>query len=633
MLILVVTAVVLLLLALLAVVALIALAVSLVSLVVFGTLQSALAALAAVILLVVLYVLVFRVHRLPLGLLGLTHIPGTPVILSEIPATVVRLALRLKQLQVAKFGLFEVFTIGGRTTEGYTFMYGKGADAPATTLSLERPDDLSMSWTAVGNLRADSAALLPEWTKSVDPDVPANRAAANAQFWPTIATHGLAYNLVVLEQVSAARATHFRNEFPAGQWTAAMAQLQTQGRLYVIDTTILSVVELQSKKGVPRFTPATLTFLEQDAAARTFTPFLIRVAGHNGAGATYFDSASTDAAWFYALLAAKASLTVWGIWIGHVYHWHVVSAAMQMTMFKTLPRHHIMRQLLGRQSEYLIAFDESLLIGWPIIAPPTSLTRSVHFLRLMDAFAGGREFFDDDPRTTLARFGLVESDFSSGPGQSWDRYPVVRYLLKIWDATETYVGEIVDAAYAHDSDVVNDGPLQDWIAASGDAAGGNINGLPAMLTKLALKRVMTSVIYRLTAHGISRFPQATGGPGLTFTSNFPPCLQDAAIPSPNSQFDTRRLLAYLPRTGTLGEMAQFLFIFAYSTPYKTFIPLGGIEAELSFDGAFSAACNPALIRFRTAIRDFMLLYTREATTPGAPVNATPIHQWPLNIET
>ena len=41
---------------------------------------------------------------------------------------------------------------------------------------------------------------------------------------------------------------------------------------------------------------------------------------------------ATDSAWIWALLAAKTAITVWGIWIGHVYHWHIVTAAMQMTM-------------------------------------------------------------------------------------------------------------------------------------------------------------------------------------------------------------------------------------------------------------------------------------------------------------
>ena len=55
-----------------------------------------------------------------------------------------------------------------------------------------------------------------------------------------------------------------------------------------------------------------------------------------------------DKAWLYALQAAKTSITVWGIWLGHVYHWHIVTAAMQMTMYNHLPAGHPLWPLLIR---------------------------------------------------------------------------------------------------------------------------------------------------------------------------------------------------------------------------------------------------------------------------------------------
>ena len=93
----------------------------------------------------------------------------------------------------------------------------------------------------------------------------------------------------------------------------------------------------------PRFTPSTLTFLEFEPAQKTFTPFLIQVS--NGATTRHFtNTPATASTWLYALQAVKVSLTVWGIWLGHVYHLHLVTAAMQMTMFHTaflLPIYHL----------------------------------------------------------------------------------------------------------------------------------------------------------------------------------------------------------------------------------------------------------------------------------------------------
>jgi hypothetical protein len=299
---------------------------------------------------------------------------------------------------------------------------------------------------------------------------------------------------------------------------------------------------------------------------------------------------------------------------------------MVMTMFQMLPSSHIIRQLLGRQADYLIGFDQFLLLEWGI-APPTSVSTSKQLLHMLDQFATGREFFAGDPKTTLERLGLRKEDFSKNA--DWDQYPLVRYLLAIWEATERYVGAVIEANYASDEGVRGDRSLQAWIAASGDAMQGNVAGLPPMDTKAALKEVMTSLIFRITAHGASRLNQAAN-PYFTFVGNFPPCLQRTDIPRRDTVLDEKALLAYLPNTGTIGSMVDFLFTFTFSPPYVPFIPLEGIDAELSFTGASAHACNDALIQYRGDLERFMTLWAKDAGVDPPPAQ---IHQWPLNIET
>jgi len=103
-----------------------------------------------------------------------------------------------------------------------------------------------------------------------------------------------------------------------------------------------------------------------------------------------------------------------------------------------------------------------------------------------------------------------------------------------------------------------------------------------MDSKDSLKRVLHSLIYRITAHGSSRLYRGAN-PALTFVANFPPCLQDATIPDPMLSFDTKALLRFLPRTGTIGTMLHFYFTFWASTPYVPFVPIGGVDRELFFD--------------------------------------------------
>ena len=291
---------------------------------------------------------------------------------------------------------------------------------------------------------------------------------------------------------------------------------------------------------------------------------------------------------------------------------------MVMTMFDNLSANHPVRKLLEPQSSYVIPFDNVLLLAFSAVVPPTSIATARQFVELMDLYAGTRQFFDDDPTATLERLGIVESDFTVH--EPWDQYPNVGSLLAIWNATGRYVNTYVDRTYATDQDVQRDGELQIWIGDSINQDRGNVRGLPVMDSKDALKRILHSLVYRITAHGSSRLYRGAN-PALAFVANFPPCLQDATIPDPTLSFDTKALLRFLPRTGTIGSMLHFYFTFWASTPYVPFVPIGGVDRELFFDDAVS---NQALIDLRRFIVDFI-----ERFEPDTPQ----IWQWERNIET
>ena len=143
-----------------------------------------------------------------------------------------------------------------------------------------------------------------------------------------------------------------------------------------------------------------------------------------------------------------------------------------------------------------------------------------------------------------------------------------------------------------------------------------------MNSKQALMDVLTSLVYRITAHGTDRFD--TVNPALTFAANFPPCLQDTTIPEPSTNIDTKALLAYLPKTGSIGTFVDFLYIFAFSPPYTPFIPTGGIDTDLFFPGGPDDPLNSALINFRRRVEGFI-----DTLDPEWKQR----YQWPRNIET
>lgn len=606
-----------------------------------------------------------KILPLPLHLFGLKNLPGIPAVPSQWLGTLARLGEREVQVRSAARGLTNTYTIGGRTATGHAFLYGgeaENADAAAardqlahylasnplhatvklfeavapsstnpapeaaaapvsasslTQLPLEDPAQFALSWTTYLNIYRDAQPLLADWSATLtDP------ATASKNFWPTIARYGLPYNLLILRKLDAASAAALQPRFGAA-WTPALDTLVANGLLYAIDLSLFTMLQPQQVAGLTRFTPATVTLLSQDSATKALTPVAVWVAGHDGAGAqVYAAGACTASAWLYALAAARTSVTLYGVWLGHVYQWHIVTAAMLMTMLNTIPQNTALYELLAPQSDYVMAFDNVLLLLWDFIAPPTSVTSVPQYLELSNAFAAGRQYFDDDPWSTLERLGLQESDFTAVT--PWDQYPLVATLLETWQATAAYVDAFVEASYLTDASVAGDSTLQAWMTAAAQPDDGNVQGLPPMTTRAALRRVLTSLLFRIGIHGSSR-AYTIANPGLSFVANFPPCLQDATIPAPTDTFDTRRLLQYLPFTGTIGLMMNFYNVFGFSVPYRPFVPVDGIDADLFFPGGRTDPRNVALIAYRSAI----VALSAKLYAP----HAAQLSQWPLNIET
>jgi hypothetical protein len=465
------------------------------------------------------------------------NLPAVPVDAVGALDTLARLSVRIKQEIPAKQGLTQRYTINGVPRTAYAFLFGTAdvtaldeerqrlasalrarpdkasaelsrrarspsvpaGAAAARPMSLERPEQFSISWTNFPNVYETGLPFLPEWASSLtDAD------SATSQFWPMIAQHGYGYNLIIPEKVAPASARGLRAKFGAA-WTPQVRAASISGNLYVIDMSRLEVLRPQSVNGAPRFTPATITLLIRDPRSKSLTPAAIIVSGYKGRGRrVYARKHATDGAWLYALQAAKASITLFGVWLGHVYHWHIVTAAMQMTMLNTLSPAHPIYRLLAPQSKYAIPFDDVLLSLWSQLAPATSLASAADFLGLANDYAAGRSYFADDPKTTLATLRLRQKDFTVDT--PWDRYPVVQRLLSLWDLVAAYVKTFVRTTYRSDAAVAGDQSLQAWIATANSpnpTTGGNVRGLTRTNSRVALERVLTSLLYRITVHGMS----------------------------------------------------------------------------------------------------------------------------------
>lgn len=598
-----------------------------------------------------------KVRHLNLHRRGLTEMPAVPFILTETIAAVVKLGLRAQENKMAKEGLNHMYTIDGQTRSAYTFMYDTAevdtsredrdalvhrlsnthesvflshaalsksfeqasSETETTSLSfnetfLDDPKQFAISWTNFGGLRTNSLHNLDTYASILT-----NPDAASEQFWPMIAKHGLAYNLLFLQKVKESHISELKDLFE-NVWEE-IAPVHESKNLYAIDLMIFAKWDSSKVKNFDRWTPGSYILLEQNPTTKKLTPIAVHVSATNKLNAQVFTRKnSTDSAWIFALMAARTSVTVYGIWIGHVYHWHIVSAPMQMTLFNEVKESHPLRKLLDPQSKSLIGFDAALLLLWKTIGPPTSFSSPELFLELTNEFATNRNFFDDDPKVALTKLGLEESDFTVS--KPWDQYPIVGDLLSIWEMSETFATQFVNETYTSDKEILDDTQLQNWMKQSASTSQGNVRGLPLMDSQGSLIKVLSSLINRVAAHGNSRQLNSLSD-ALCFLANYPPCLQDSRIPAPSETIDQKRLLNYLPNTGTIGEMMTFYYIFTYSAPYNPLIPLFGVKEDLYFDDPNDPR-NAALIEFRESIRDFIENYDT-----AAPM----VHQWPASIET
>jgi hypothetical protein len=591
---------------------------------------------------------------------GLTNIPGFPEISDDLwRRTRDKLSDRKDEFQPAIDGLTRRFTFSGEPValQGRSWLFAEGGEAKNIRMgpvSMERPKDFTISWTFYRNeceVGADDR-LADEFANELT-----DAAAATHAFWPRIAKLGTGYNLLgILRKVTAQRLHELKTLLggypvrplpePVSFWQGRFETLQQDGHLFEIDLSVFEDLQPRNYNDgdvkLVRYNPATLTLLEM-TPEKALAPILIRVwsAGTLAPAATYAKGFCNDETWLYALQAAKTSVTLYGIWLGHVYHWHLVPAAMVRTMKEATAKKtkHPVRTLLYQHSDYLIEFNYVLLSDPGItnmygrIAPPTSLANPDEVLKLENKYDAGRQFFDDDPKIELAKNGIVEKDFTDK--KPWDLFPAAQNLLRIWGICEDFVKAFVAHTYPTDAAVATDKELQTWMQNAAKSDQGNIRGLPELKDRDALTRLLTSQLYRLTAHGVSRLQRSTD-PWLTFVANFPPCLQRTDFPSPDSSLSTRELLRYLPNVRTIADQVAFYYAFAYSKPYTPLIPKKGVDQDLYFPGGATDPRNKALIEYRTKLQKFMEDYAAAQLPRGYHKHdgKEPLSlQWPRNIET
>jgi len=579
-----------------------------------------------------------ELRQLDIRKMGYTEMPAVPFSIPDTLETVVQLGLRTEECKMAKYGLSKEYSLPVGRHSAYTFMYdeqshdtskaereqltkelealteeelfqdgkleemlknqipvrGKRDENDLTQQFLQEPKQFTMGWTHYYDVYQKAKHKIKDYSAIMkDAD------KATEQFWPMIAENGLAYNLLFLKKVDKQLMDEIRENFGTDDEVQHLESIHNNKLLYSIDLRIFEKWGPEQVKGHDRWTPGSWILLEQDPKDKSLKPISVRISGHTVTkeAKVYHRNPMYESVWLFALTAARCSVTVYGIWLGHVYHWHIVTAAMQMTMFQNIKEDHAVRKLLDPQSKSLIGFNDTLFLLWTQIG-----------------------LFDDDPLVALGKLGITPDDFTHE--SAWDQYPIVKDLLHFWKISHEFAKTFTDITYKTNKEVAEDQALKDWILASKDPEKGNIRGLEVPTTREELTRILASLIYRVVVHGNSR-QMASLDAALCFVSNYPPCLQKTVLPDNDSKLSLGDLLTYLPNTGTIGEMMTFYYIFTYSAPKDQLLPLYGNDTSLYFDDPNDAR-NAALVTFRNGVEKFLNEYKGGNNLK---------HQWPSSIET
>ena len=311
---------------------------------------------------------------------GLTNIPGAPKVspLNK-SSQMVELSDRKNETNKVKNALRRKYSFKAHndkelTAKAWLYDDANFREKSRRTISLEDPKQFMISWTSYGNEPLNQNAdekLGAEFAEQLT-----DAEVATKKFWPQIAKSGTAFNLIgVLRKVKVTRDKVTRDQMPAlralfgrppqnpvneakalgggesgrggGGDDAAWQQIESsyqKDKLYVIDLKILESLPPRhwNDEGtdVVRFNPATVTLLEMKKDKSLEPAFIwVHRPGYKRGKAEissdtriYSRRGSSSGAWLYALQAAKSSVTLYGIWLGHVYHWHSIPAAMQRTL-------------------------------------------------------------------------------------------------------------------------------------------------------------------------------------------------------------------------------------------------------------------------------------------------------------
>lgn len=304
----------------------------------------------------------------------------------------------------------------------------------------------------------------------------------------------------------------------------SLAQALAAKRIFLLDFEILQDIPMFRKSGKDgveeRWAPPSRCLLYLDDT-RQLRPIAIQL-GRDPAQDPVFTPNDSAHDWLAAKIFVRCSEGNVHQMVGHALRTHFVMEPFVMATMRNLPDPHPVYKLLRRHFRYTLAINEGarkVLLAEGGVFDDFIATGGPSKGHVQLGQKGFRRWklADNKPRPDFERRGVLDPAVLP-------YYPYRDDALALWDALETYVGEVLGHFYKSDAALVNDADMQAWWKDLTER-GLPVSKLPCMeLTRVAdLTDILTTVLFTVSVqHAAVNYLQYEH---YAFVPNAPLCMR------------------------------------------------------------------------------------------------------------
>lgn len=421
-----------------------------------------------------------------------------------------------------------------------------------------------------------------------------------------------------------------------GFWTSAYRQ----GNLVELDMTWMEGITSTKWNVVPH---ALLQYVN-DGGSVSLRVMAVRLSNEQADPYAYqvYTLKKSRTAFMQALMAARSAISFSLIYIGHVYHQHVIQSAATYALYNSIDP----GVPFGQSSDpiriladsyfhpyFLGLFNVGLYVG--AYPPPIHalidndagpLPTVYEFYATAGPLPGNNSLYETTIEQLLVRSGLSVSKFTSPGGQPWDLYPSARYHLDIKNITNNFAGSFVNLTYPSDAAVASNANVQRFVQQMIDPMGGNLVKISAdnqIKTRKQLADLLSHLLSLTVVH--------IGASTLDFTARqwsaawMPFCTTMPGLFSPNATYSLPEMVAATIDAYTFTQQVTFNAFFQVAinptipqwVPYKcddkgcpppyteTAVPDYTGSLPFNNDNPALRRVNDLFVNFRKAVPQYM----------------------------